>query len=376
MPDIKISTKTEYMPFCNKTKINFGANHKNEEVKTDDNNEDTVPLSEMGLELCTEECYRIKPQICIKNTYLLESEEQLNHLIDKYNQNKSNLSDSDIQYYQNFIDKYNKTAETTQFEKNIDAKKAYLAFKKLDKYNYDTNAIPLYEKKINENNEMLGQYSNDYNELKKIINSDLRYKYAMEEFYNQLYQVEAYACFFDDDKNLVHKEAKKVLDSELSQYTNDNDKLDNLYKKYDFRNATFTNDIDNKWNNWCIDICITGDVDKQKAYLPEELVILHELYHVKQTIPGAKADYSDPFVELGAALDSVVKSDEIHKKINNIPLDEIVDYPYNFIKKDGTKINLGELVNQFRNIKQNHNCKNWEQAFMTQEGIELVKELF
>ena len=311
-----------------------------------------------------------------ETTYLLQSPEQLDSLIKSYHEHSEQLSESDRKYYESFIEKSQRTATTTSFDKNIDAKKAFLALKKLDKYGYDTSKIPKEDKKINENNELLGVYSNDYTEMRKMIDSDIEYKTAMDNFYQQIYDEEkiAHVCLVSDDKDSIHKLAAEMLKQDTSNY---NSKAEDLYQKCsDFRSVTYICSTDNEWNNWNLEVLIDGDLEKKGCYLPEELVIMHELYHVKQSNPGKPEDYDDPYVELGATLDSLVRSDEIHKKINSIPINEEVEYPFDFTTPQGKKVNLGTLANKFREIKQNNNFDNWEQVFMSPEGMSLIKNTF
>lgn len=308
-----------------------------------------------------------------KNTYLLKNKEQLDNLISKYNENITKLSDKDKNYYQGFIERYKKTAETEPFARNVDAKKLFLALKKLDKYNYDTKAIPANFKRINEDTDILGKYSNDCTELKTIIENNPKYKKSMDNFYKQLYRSDAYTCLLGDDKTQVKKLAADMLKEEMSKYS---DKLEDLYEETNFKSVTYTYDTDNEINNWRMHVNIAGDLEKDNCYLPKELVILHELYHVKQAVPGQSENYGDKYVELGAVIDNIVKSDEIHKKIHNIPLSETIEYSRNYTAADGRKVNTGELANKFREIMQKNHFQNWEQVFASSEGRALIESIF
>ena len=309
-------------------------------------------------------------------TYELKSVEQLNGLISSYKEHLEQLSGEDIEYYDKFIEAYEKSAETCDFKSNLEAKKAFLALKKLDKYGYDTSAFQKQSpNRINENSEILGQYSNDLNKMKKISKNDYKYDSALKDFYKQLYLSDTvYCCLNGDDKEAVEAEARKMYDAEDEKYS------DNLQECYElaFRSATYVNDIDNEWNNWELQILISGDCEgKENQYLPQDLVTLHELYHAKQATPGEPESYNDGrYKELGAVMDSAVRSDEIHKKLNNIPMDEIVEYPKTFTTTSGEEINLGRLVNEFRTIKETNGFENWEQVFTSEEGMELIKNYF
>ena len=306
------------------------------------------------------------------DNFLLTNENQLYDLIDKYNSNKASLSDEDRQYYDAFLDKFYDSSKVFNFNENLDAKKAYLALSKLDKYEYDTTRFEKYDApRINENTETLGQYSNDFNSFLKLINNDSSFKASLDNFYKQIYggQESSYVCLLSDDKEKVQVFAQQMLENEIDKY---DDKLEDLYYESDFRNVTYTIDT----GQWSLQVLIKGDVDGQDKYLPKELVILHELYHVKQMEPGTPENHDGRYYELGATIDSIVKSDEIHKKINDMPLDAKVEYSRYYITRDGTKVNIGTLANEFREIMIDNDFENWEQVFMSPEGKALIEKYF
>lgn len=335
---------------------------------------DTPAKSEIVFDftVAAPEVYRNEPN----NSFLLTDEKMLDDLIEKYDSMKSSLSAEDREYYDAFLNKYHDSSSIVDFKNNLDAKKAFLALKKLDKYGYDTSKIPQHSSpRINEDTEILGQYSNDFNAFWDLLNKDAEYKASLTDFYKQIYagQESAYICLLGDDKEVAQALSQQMLNDEINKY---GDKLEDLFDECDFRNVTYTYDIDNEFNNWNLQVVIKGEIDETDKYLPKGLVMLHELYHVKQIEPGEPNDDDNIYYELGATIDSIVRSDEIHKKLNNIPLDEEVEYPRYYTCPDGSKVNIGTLANEFRAIMLNNDCKNWEQVFISPEGKALIEKYF
>ena len=213
--------------------------------------------------------------------------------------------------------------------------------------------------------------------LVQTVKNDSKFDKATKNMYQQLYLSDsAYCCLLNDDKDQIAIEAKAMLDEENLKYSENIE--DYLHKVSGFRSVTYINDVDNEWNNWNIQILIKGDCEGEtNQYLPKNLVVLHELYHAKQKEPGeAENNSKGRFSELGAVIDSAVRSDIIHKKLNNIPINTIVEYPKKFKTSSGEEINLGQLVNEFRIIKEEKGFESWEQVFTSNEGIKLIKEYF
>lgn len=315
-------------------------------------------------------------------SYMLTDIKQLDELINRYDANKSKLTFDEQEYYNEFISKYNNAVKENDSDilQNPDILKGFLALKKIDKYNYNTNAISKIAGRVNEDTNMLGQYCGDLNLLKSVAEENLSYKNNLENFYEQLYKtsISSYCCLLDDDKELIEKYAKQMLEDECNKW---GDTADDLYTSTSFdHSATYINDTDSEYDNWNIQILVyengLSDLDNNK-YLPQSLIVLHEFYHVKQIVPGVSDDYFDrQYMELGATIDTIVRADEIHKEINGIDISNAVEYPKEFISSDGKTINMGELINEFRCIKEKYDLENYEQVLMTKEGIEFVNKCF
>lgn len=321
--------------------------------------------------------YPEKPDTNKKNSkYDLTDVSQLDELIYKYQNNRSKLSKNERIYYDNLINNYNDLNTKIALKdicNNTEVRKIFLALKKLDKYEYDSSKFPnLPTGHLDETSKLLGAYSEDLYNLESLLSQDKLYAEAMRNFYNSLYQSSNYCVLLNDDKNKVAELASDMLNEECAKYDEDKSKI-LKFQDYFERSATYISDCDNEWNNWNLQIVIYDKgINEEGKYLPVDIVALHELYHAKQFAPGIAENSPGDFCEIGACIDTLVRSDEIHKKLNDIDIEDVVEYPVTL----NNSVNLGTLANEFRSIKEKYHFENYEQVLMTSEGKNLVMQYF
>ena len=80
------------------------------------------------------------------------------------------------------------------------------------------------------------------------------------------------------------------------------------------------------------------------------------------------------FAELAPTIDLIVRQDEIYKQIHNIPLNQKVAYPHSVLIA-GNSVEIGEIANTFRQIKQKYNFDNFEQVLLTKDAEVYVSQL-
>lgn len=84
-----------------------------------------------------------------------------------------------------------------------------------------------------------------------------------------------------------------------------------------------------------------------EGMLPRCVVAYHELMHVEE----AEKNGSAVSLEILASLRSHILVDIIHKKLNGLDINSVVDYDL-FLKFAGKKIPLGEFVNFYRQLEE------------------------
>ena len=308
--------------------------------------------------------------------YNLTDVSQLDELVYKYQNNRSKLSETEQIHYDNLISNYKDLISqipSNDICTNLEVRKIFLALKKLDKYDYDSSKFPgLSVGSLDETSKILGVYSEDFSNLESLLSQDELYAEAMRNFYDFIYQSSNFCVLLNDDKNKVAELASNMLDEECAMYGEDKSKIVKIQDHFE-RSATYISDCDNEWNNWELQVVIYDKgIDSEGEYLPLDLVALHELYHVKQFAPGIAENSPSDFCEIGASIDTLVRSDEIHKKINGIDISDVVEYPVTL----NNSVNLGTLANEFRSIKEKYHFENYEQVLITPEGRNLVIQYF
>ena len=118
-----------------------------------------------------------------------------------------------------------------------------------------------------------------------------------------------------------------------------------------------------------------------RCYVPPEIVLLHELYHVMTLMPGEKCiqnsttiNYLNAVFELPTIVDQIVRQDKIYKLSKDIPISEIVEYPIKVLTNKNGYLNLGLIANTFRNlIKEEGSVL---KALMSEKGKEFVSTYY
>jgi len=248
--------------------------------------------------------------------------------------------------------------------------KSFLAFKKLIKYKDEVSI----EKKadfFDETSPFLGEYSQYHEQLK-----NKSFYLVLED---ALYRPEiTFYMIPQEDREKANALGDEMLRSELAKYNTTPEEIFSEPVDY-FKSVTNCCDIDNPYNDWSLQICL----DNQKSqiegeeYAPLGVVALHELGHVRQTMPGLSEhefNKKGTLAELAPTIDLIVRQDEIYKKIHNIPLEQKVAYPKQVLIADNP-FEIGEIANTFRQIKQKYNFDNFEQVLLTKDAEEYVSKL-
>lgn len=265
---------------------------------------------------------------------------------------------------------YNEIFLRINSEQDIDLKdpdilKCFLALKKLVKYK-DKVSLKIKPGYFNELSPFLGEYNRFYAQLNK-TNS-----IALKRFCDELYKADArFHMIPIEDRKKANVLADEMLKKELQKYgTNPEDTFGKPTS--DYRNVVHCYDIDNDYNDWTLHVCLDGGLSQEhgEKYAPFGIIALHELGHVRQTLPGvSEKDFENnkKFAELGPTIDLIVRQDEIYKKIHNIPIEQDVIYP-NCVQINGVMYNLGEIANRFRQIQKKYGFDNFEQTLLTTDA--------
>ena len=237
-------------------------------------------------------------------------------------------------------------------------RKSFLAFKKIVKRGHITsssNNAGTY----NETSYLLGIDAKAFNQLNKKANP------YMKAFCKQLYNDNSRFKMLDvKDALLAEKYAEQLLADKLNAYHIS--PQDTTFRYTDFRSVVSTNDVNNEWNDWELNLDIASNQldGKDGDYCPLAIVKAHELGHIMQMMPGDKESSGSELAELAPTIELIVMQDIIYKKIKGIPLEKEVTYPMS----SETGINNGKIANTFREIKEKYNFRSYEDVLLTQEA--------
>jgi hypothetical protein len=117
-------------------------------------------------------------------------------------------------------------------------------------------------------------------------------------------------------------------------------------------NKVLISDLENKWNTWRIRAFVEADNgthnESYGCFLPPYVVAYHELMHVEETPKGVIESFHDQSGhELLTTLKTIILLDQVYKMINQIDLDQVVNYHIN-IDVAGNQISIGFLANLYR----------------------------
>ncbi len=288
--------------------------------------------------------------------YIPKSQEDFSEMAEKAI-NIINKVDPDNKFGQKLISFYN---ENKDKEVDLDdplIRKSFLAFKKIVK----RGGITSTSNKAGEYNEtsyLLGIDAKAFHQLNQEANS------YMKAFCNQIYSDDSRFKMLDvKDAPQAEKIAEQLLADKLNAYHIS--PQDTSFQYSNFKSAVFTNDVDNEWNDWKLQLDIVPNQLKAKGrYCPLAVVKAHELGHIMQKLPGEKENYGDELVELAPTIELIVMQDIIYKKMNGIPLEQEVKYQMS----SETGINNRKIANTFRKIKEKYNLRSYEDVLLTQEA--------
>lgn len=252
--------------------------------------------------------------------------------------------------------------------------KTYLALKKLLKYK-DKVSLNTTPGRFDEKSPFVGEYAPFH---KQLMEENLA---AWSIFSNAIYKPEVtFYLIPQEDRQKADLLGDKMLRDELKKYGTSPEEV--FSKPTDcFRSVTNCCDIDNEWNNWELQITLDTQLSQNtgEQYAPLGVIALHELGHVRQCMPGVSKKEFDSqqtktFAEIAPTVDLIVRQDEIYKKIHDIPLEQEVKYP-NSVTISGKSHSIGQIANQFRQIKEKYGFDNFEQVLLTNEAKNYVASL-
>ena len=228
-------------------------------------------------------------------------------------------------------------------------------------------------KKITKNHTELAENSDGtYNEQSYLLGIDAKAFYRLTQnapisfhtFCKKLYDNQDRFKMLDSkDAPQAEKLAEQLLREKLDAYNISSQDTSFCYTN--FKSAVYTNDLDNEWNDWNLQLHISPQqLDSADGkYCPTAIIKAHELGHIMQKMPGAREEKNE-LAELAPTIELIVMQDIVYKKINNIPLSEEVKYP----ESPEAGINMGKIANTFRTIKEKNNLRSYEDVLLTPEA--------
>lgn len=146
--------------------------------------------------------------------------------------------------------------------------------------------------------------------------------------------------------------------------------------------VVYTVDRDNKWNSWRIHVMVDpkGAYNKRfNAYVPPQVVTLHELCHVEHELPGSPehktTSYRSSIVEIPCVIDQIILQDKLYKQAKGIPINNVVNYQNPTQTNRPDSLNPGTIANKFRGLKSK-NGGDILKALMSTEGQSFVRSYF
>ncbi|MBI3543059.1 MAG: hypothetical protein HY075_07285 [Deltaproteobacteria bacterium] len=130
---------------------------------------------------------------------------------------------------------------------------------------------------------------------------------------------------------------------------------------------------------WSISVLVAPQglvlpIDGRAYFVPSALIALHELGHVAriapgETTPARHTGAGDSVYEIGPALEQVVTTDEVYKRVHGLALDRVVAYPKR-LPANGRGLELGVLANTMRVLWARYGTM--EAALLSDEGLRFV----
>jgi len=323
------------------------------------------------------ESYGSRQETAQEYTYELKSQQQLDDLIAQGVQYLANLSDDMLKTYDDLLAGIKYDSNGQMDIEDVGTLKAFLGFKKLVKYQGN---LPVTDKRINETTPFLGEYNVEYKDFKTVLKSNPELNNAMQAFYQSIYGDNSASDVIQIIPREKTQEADAIADrffaEEMEKYGIENP--ENLFQYWDFNPGVMNIcDVDNELNDWCMSVKIQkGGYGTEENFTPEKLALLHEFYHTKQDIPGAKENYDDVLFEMGPTINQLIQADKVYKEIYGINIDDEVKYDLQYDIPSGEKLNPGLIANTFRNIMEKNNFETVEEALISPEGQEFVLNFF
>lgn len=115
-------------------------------------------------------------------------------------------------------------------------------------------------------------------------------------------------------------------------------------------------------------------------YNPTYVTAMHEINHLQRVSPDRDSyryvgdRIAEALDEIPTKINEVINKDYIYKKINNIPLEEEVQYPEKINSDYNEGVSIGLVANTFRKLLEEYETV--EECLMSPEGEEFVKEYY
>ena len=203
-------------------------------------------------------------------------------------------------------------------------------------------------------------------------------------FEKQIYQSENIYFIAKDQREKANAIAREIFLEYINKYEKFGVTEHNIVKfsKTDLpgagSNKTWLSSLENEWNTWRVYTVIEADNgiynEKFGCYLPPYIVAYHEIMHVEETPKGiSESAYNrTPGKEILTALKTIILLDEVYKKVNDVPLSQVVDYKRNIIIGEKT-VQLGYIANFYRRLEEKH--KSLSKALVSEDSLQFLSAI-
>lgn len=256
---------------------------------------------------------------------------------------------------------------------DVNTMKAYLAGYKLLKY--FPNEIPRIRiSYFAENSHILGAYAADFRDLEEKFGENWAYRWLSEK----LYDGNRFKMLPLNLRDKIEPMAWEMLYSRGEEKLGVSREWMTLFMQdalmEDFRSVTFISDLDNRYNNWNVQVVLSPIFSKEKgAYFPIALCALHELLHVQNFFPGVLESVEGVYVltELPNSVQDIMLADILYKKVMGIDLMTEVKYP-----NVNSVIDYGKLAVFFHKMVQQYPDTNITALLLKPEVTQYIQELY
>ncbi len=188
---------------------------------------------------------------------------------------------------------------------------------------------------------------------------------VLEEFERQLYQAQNWHILRYDQKAEIDALAGHLFASYINKYGNCGLTPDNAvaFRESKDPNAHYCGDVipydaEHIQNTWRVYAIVyphpnPGAAYDYGRYQPVDIIKFHEFMHVEERTKEVPDHRCSPGIEIMTMLKSVMLLDEIHKKVNGIALNGVVDYG-RFIRIGDVVQPLGCVTNVYRLLEKEH----------------------